>query len=187
MPDDDELPGAGADIDPGDFCVKYRADWLSYAVSLAKNWPDAEDAVQRAALKILKHHAVHGTLCPGGYDPVAYSKKMIANYIKDLHRRSRSQRKRLPSLLPPPEEATEDVLDRILGKAALAFMESLKPRAHVIAVMRWVDALEPKEIAEQLGLNVCTVRTSLHRTSKKMRAHLGITAEPGRVLREETP
>lgn len=55
----------------------------------------------------------------------------------------------------------------------------------MIAVLRWVDGLEPKQIAERLGMNPRSVRTSLHRTKKKMRTQLGV-AEPQKILREET-
>ena len=55
----------------------------------------------------------------------------------------------------------------------------------MIAVMAWVDGLEPKEIANRLGMKGHTVRKSLYLTRKKMRTQLGI-AEPQRILREET-
>ncbi len=89
--------------------------------------------------------------------------------------------------LPPPQgEFTDDVLDKVIARKARAFIADLKPRDHVIATMRWVEGLEQKQIADRLGLNVITVRTSLHRTKKKMRAELGIAAEPQRILTEET-
>lgn len=64
-------------------------------------------------------------------------------------------------------------------------MASIDPQAHQIAVMRWIDGLEPQEIASQLGMNPQSVRTSLHRTKKKMRTELGV-AEPRKILREKT-
>ena len=78
-----------ADPDPGEFCIKHRAEWLSYALAHARNFQDAEDAVSHVAEKILLWHAKTGELCPTEYDPEAWSKTVIANYIKDLHRRAK--------------------------------------------------------------------------------------------------
>ena len=151
VPGADELPRATPGPGPGEFCTSQRADWLGYALSLAGNWPDAEDAVQHAAEKIIRRYAKHGTLCPAGYDnPVAYSKKMIANYIRDLYRRRKIQLRHSRSLLPTSAgDIADDVLDRMLAKDVRDFVESLKPVERWIALLRWVEGLEPKEIAEQ--------------------------------------
>jgi RNA polymerase sigma factor (sigma-70 family) len=187
VPADDERSLVSRDIDPGDFCVKHRPDWLGYAVSLTRSFPDAEDAVSHAVEKVLAHHKKNGTLCPAEYeDPVAYAKTMTANYVIDRHRRWKVQEKWLPTLVPSQDDFTDDVLDKVIAGMARAFIATLKPQAHVIAMMRWAEGLEPKQIADRLELNVITVRTSLYRTRRKMRTHLGIAAEPQRILTEET-
>jgi DNA-directed RNA polymerase specialized sigma24 family protein len=68
---------------------------------------------------------------------------------------------------------------------ALVFVASLDSQAHSIAMMRWIDGLEPQEIASRLGMNPRSVRTSLLRTKKKMRTVLGVD-EPRKILRETT-
>ena len=88
LPADDELAGSEADPDPGEFCTKHREDWLGYALAQTRNLQDAEDAVSYAGIKILQHHAKSGALCPKGYDPIAWAKTIIANRIKDQHRRA---------------------------------------------------------------------------------------------------
>jgi RNA polymerase sigma factor (sigma-70 family) len=128
---------------------------------------------------------MHGTLCPKGSDPIAWSKTVIRNYIIDRYRRQAAEDKRSRALAPHEGDFAEDVADQILVRRALAFLASLDVKAHQIAVMRWVDGLEPQEIAKQLGMNPRSVRTSLHRTKKKMRTVLGV-AEPRKVLREKT-
>jgi DNA-directed RNA polymerase specialized sigma24 family protein len=55
----------------------------------------------------------------------------------------------------------------------------------MIAMLRWGEGLSPQEIADLLGMNPRSVRTSLHRTKKKMRLELGV-AEPQKILREGT-
>jgi RNA polymerase sigma factor (sigma-70 family) len=186
VPNENELRHADSALDPSDFCAKHRRDWLGYARSHTRNWYDADDAVSHAVIKIFAYHAMHGKLCPAEYDPVAWAKRAIANYIKDLWRRQEAQRKRSSVMRPPPGDFTDDIIDQMMAKEALDFISTLDPRAHQIAMMRWGEGLQPKEIAKQLGLNVRTVRTSLYRTRKKMRIRLGIVGDPPRVFTKES-
>jgi RNA polymerase sigma factor (sigma-70 family) len=181
----DHLPPGEPGPDPGDFCVKQRGDWLAFAFARTRSWPEAEDAVSHVVQKIFEHHARHGTLCPDMRDPVGWSKTVIRNYLIDQYRRSHAKRKRSRAFMPPEGDISDDIIDQILARKALAFVASLDPQDHVIVVMRWVDGLEPKEITDRLGMNASTVRTSLHRTMKKMRTQLGV-AEPPKILREGT-
>jgi RNA polymerase sigma factor (sigma-70 family) len=176
---------AGSGPDADEFCTKQRGDWLAYAMARTLSWLDAEDAVSHVVQKILEHHQVHGTLCPVEKDPVAWSKTVIRNYLTDQYRRRVAEDKRSRGLALPAGDFTDDVADQLIARKALAFVASLDSRAHQIAMMRWIDGLEPQEIARQLGMNPRSVRTSLHRTKKKMRAELGV-AEPRRILREKT-
>jgi RNA polymerase sigma factor (sigma-70 family) len=185
VPPGREFLSDGFSPDPGEFCIKQREDWLAYAAAWTRNWPDAEDAVSHVVQKILEHHARHGTLCPDARDPVGWSKTVIRNYLIDRTRRLEVQRRRSGALMPPAGDVADDVTDRIIARKALDFVDSLESQAHTIAMMRWVDGLAPKEIADRLGMNPRSVRTSLHRTRKKMRARLGV-AEPEKILREET-
>jgi RNA polymerase sigma factor (sigma-70 family) len=178
---DDEHPPDG--LNPSDFCVKQRADWLAYAMSYTRNLPDAEDAVSHMVQKMLEHHVRHGTLCPGARDPVGWSKTVIRNYLIDQFRRSDAQRRHLGRFAPPEADIADDVTDRILARTAMEFVASLEPRAHMIAMLRWTEGLEPQEIAELLEVNARSVRSSLHRTTKKLRIRLGVE-EPERILRE---
>jgi RNA polymerase sigma factor (sigma-70 family) len=185
VPADGEYPPAGSCPDPGDFCIKQRADWLAYAAARTRSWPDAEDAVSHVVQKILEHHARYGTLCPVGRDPVAWSKTVIRNYLIDRYRRGVTEHKRSPAFVLPAGDIADAIADQIIARKALVFMASLDPRAHTIAMMRWVDGLEPKEIARQLDMNPRSVSSSLHRTQKKMRIDLGVV-EPQKILREGT-
>ena len=177
----DERPPDG--LEPGDFCTKQRGDWLAYAMSYARSMADAEDAVSHMVQKMLEHHARHGTLCPDTRDPVGWSKTVIRNYLIDQFRRSEVQRRHLGGFVLPEADIADDIADRILARTAMGFVAALEPRAHMIAMLRWTDGLEPQEIAELLRMNARSVRTSLHRTKKKLRMQLGIE-EPGKILRE---
>jgi hypothetical protein len=71
VPADGEYPCADPCPDPGDFCIKQRADLLAYARARTRSWTDAEDAVSHVVQKIFEHHVKYRTLCPDGRDPVA--------------------------------------------------------------------------------------------------------------------
>ena len=184
--DDDEVRRVKCDVDPDVFFAEHHEDMLGYAMSHARNRYDAEDAVAHAEEKICSYHREHGMLCPNGYDSVAWSKTIIANYIKTLWRREKAQRKRSTVMLPATTDFTDDILDGIIAREGLDFINTLDLRAHQIAMMRWGEGLPPKEIAKLLGLKAVTVRTSLYRTRQKMRARLGIVGEPSREFTKET-
>jgi RNA polymerase sigma factor (sigma-70 family) len=141
--------------------------------------------VSHVVQKILEHHTEHRTLCPDGRAPVAWSTTVIRNYLIDRSRRRVAEGKRSEVFVLPAGDIADDIADQIIASKALTFMASLDPQAHMIAIMRWVDGMEPKEIASQLAMNPRSVRSSLHRTQKKMRRELGV-AEPQKILREGT-
>ena len=184
MPDENLCPG-GLASDPDDFCIKQRGDWLAFAFARTHSWPEAEEAVSHVVQKIYAYHEQHKRLCPGEYDPVAWSKTVISDYLIDQYRRSTAKRRHSRALIVPAGDIAEDIIDQILARNALAFVASLDGRDRIIAVMRWVDGMEPKEIAGRLGVKSSTVRTSLYRITKKMRTQLGV-AEPRKILREES-
>jgi RNA polymerase sigma factor (sigma-70 family) len=186
VPADDESSGSAGRFDPGEFCIEHRTDWLAYALAHAWNRQDAEDAVSHVAVKILQYHHETGMLCPPEYDdPIAWSKTVIANYIKDIHRHARVRLKYQQKLYSPPSDFTDDVLDQIIASQVIPFIGELKPGDHQIAVLHYIENLEPADIARQLGRNVITVRTSLWRTRAKLRRRLGVGAETQRVVPRE--
>jgi RNA polymerase sigma factor (sigma-70 family) len=187
VPAEDEPSGCASRPDPGEFCTKHRADWVAYALAHARNRQDAEDAVSHVVEKILLYHRETGMLCPPQYDdPVAWSKRVIANYIKDIHRHVKVRDKYQQKLYSPPGDFTDDVLDQIIAAEADHFIRELKSKDHQIAALHYMENLTPTEIAHEMGLNVITVRTSLWRTRKKLRKRLGDRAEPPRAIPRET-
>ena len=69
MPAYDAPSRSGADPDPGEFCIKHRAEWLGYALAHARNFQDAEDAVSHVAEKILLHQARNRETLPARLRP----------------------------------------------------------------------------------------------------------------------
>ncbi len=187
VPAEDESSGGASRPDPSEFCTKHRADWMAYALAHARNRQDAEDAVSHAVEKILLYHRETGMLCPPKYDdPIAWSKRVIANYIKDIHRHVKVRDKYQQKLYSPPGDFTDDVLDQIIAAQADYFIRELKSKDHQIAALYYMENLRPTQIAHELGLNVITVRTSLWRTRMKLRRRLGVRAEPRRAIPRET-
>jgi RNA polymerase sigma factor (sigma-70 family) len=188
VPAEDEPSGCASRPDPGEFCTKHRADWVAYALVHARNRQDAEDAVSHAVEKILRYHRETGMICPPKYDdPVAWSKTVIANYIKDIHRHDKVTDKYLQKLYSPPGDFTDDVIDQMIAAQADYFLRELKSKDHQIAVLYYMENRSPAEIARELGRNVITVRTSLWRTRVRLRKRLGVRAEPPRAIpREKT-
>lgn len=139
----DELPPIESGPDPGDFCVKQRADWLAYAMTRTRSWPDAEDAVSHVVQKIFEHHDEHGTLCPDMRDPVGWSKTVIRNYLIDRYRRSRARHKRSGAFVLAGEDIADGVTDQIIARKALAFRSisrSPDPHDRRAALGRWPGA-----------------------------------------------
>ncbi len=187
VPAHNEPSSSGTDAEPGEFCIKHRSDWISYALSHARNLQDAEDAVSHAGVKILQQYSKSGTICPDGYDPEAWSKTVIRNYIRDLRRGDKVKLKYQGKLYSPDDDFVENIADEMLARQMLSFIKGLKPDDHQIAVMRFVENLEPSVIAEMLGRKAGAVRKSLWRTNKKMRKQLGAAAESQVVIpRRET-
>jgi RNA polymerase sigma factor (sigma-70 family) len=186
VPNNDEIRRVTCDLDPGVFCAEHHEDLLSYAMSHSRNKYDAEDAVSHVQEMIYTCHKRHGRLCPEGYDPVAWSKTVIINYVRTLWRREKTHRKRSAVMIPATADFTDDILDGIIAKEGLDFINTLSPRAHQIAMMQWGEGLPPKEIARLLGIKSVTVRASLYKTRQKMRARLGVVGEPPRKYTKET-
>ena len=187
VPADNQSNLPGIDPDPGEFCVKHRDEWRAFALMHARNPQDAEDAVAEVALKILHQHSETGTICPDGFDPEAWSKAVIRNYIRSLYRHEKVQLKYQAKLHSPADDFVEDLTDEMLAREMFSFIRALKPGDHQLAVMRYIEGLEPSVIAETLGLKAVTVRTSLWRINRKMRRHLGVAAESQVVIpRRET-
>lgn len=182
MPEEQPDPVAWPDTDPAEFCIRHRHELLRYAFTLTRNWHDAEDAVSEAVLKLLDHHAQHQKL-PA--EPAAWAKTVIRNYVTDRYRRKQTELRHSHELELSPEDSAEVITDLIMADQARQLLASLAPRDFVIACLRWIEDMKPRQIAQQMDLPAPTVRTSLHRTTKMIRRRLGVP-DPRQVLQERT-
>ena len=123
LPRDDSLTGAELG-DAVEFLVERRADWLGYAAARTRCWQDAEDVVSHVATQVLAYYQEQQTLCPAGYDPEAYWKRAIANYIITLHRQKVIQDRFARRAVPPQSDFADDVLDQMIAEQARRFLSS---------------------------------------------------------------
>ena len=74
------------------------------------------------------------------------------------------------SLLPSDDSNTlEAAVDRFEGKRAMDMLGKLPDAYKEVLILRYVDGLAPKEIAEALSESENTVSVRLHRALKKLR------------------
>ncbi len=76
----------------------------------------------------------------------------------------------MESLLPHDDSNTlEAAVDRFEGKRAMDMLAQLSDTYREVLIMRYVDGLSPKEIAEALDESENTVSVRLHRALKKLK------------------
>ena len=130
--------------------------------------PDADDLVQDVFVTALERlsalregEAVGGWLC-------AIARNRVIDFL-----RARPRLVELPAdlaVVDPRRAEVAEVLAKI-RELPEAFREPL--------VLRLVEGLSGKEIAEQCGYTYDSVRVNLHRGMEKLRALLGITVNEG--------
>ncbi len=138
-----------------------------HAVALARvRWVDCADVVQDVFL-------IAWQRLPAVRDPAAFPGWLMAiarNRAIDQVRRPR-----------PVEDLVEPAVEPVPSADARQILEAIRtlPEAYQeILLMRLVEGMTGKEIAERTGLVAGSVRVNLHRGMKLLRERLGVTAGP---------
>lgn len=149
---------------------QYSGTMYRVAYSVLKNAADAEDAVQEAFLRVLKHRAMLKEV----RDPRVWLVRIVWNVTLDRKRRAKTR----------PE--TDDVADmaRVLPAAGLSqeerasgiehhtmvlkCMEELPDREREVLLLSAFEELNSVEIAEVLGVTESSVRSRLFRARNLM-------------------
>ncbi|MEK7176704.1 MAG: RNA polymerase sigma factor [Patescibacteria group bacterium] len=76
---------------------------------------------------------------------------------------------------PPDEKATLEIETSVDAKRALEMIESLESQYREVIYFRFVEDLQPREIAEILEINVNTVSVRLTRGLEALRKLMGIS------------
>jgi len=110
-------------------------------------------------------------------DPYAYARRVLINVSIDRWRRTRREVLRSPFALPEhPAAGTPDIVEN--RDLLLRALFTLKARQRHIVVLRYLLDLTEREVAEELGIPVGTVKSGTSRGLENLRRAIGIAAEP---------
>ncbi|WP_436531097.1 RNA polymerase sigma factor [Actinoplanes sp. HUAS TT8] len=143
---------------------------LGYALRRVEQPADAADVVAETFLIAWRRRAE----VPGGAETRLWlygvARRVLANHHRGGERRERlgeRLRRRLAAVTPDPGS---DVPERLAVRDALARLGDLD--REVLTLTVW-EGLEPREVAEVLGVNAAAVRTRLSRARARMRHLVG--------------
>ncbi|MCG6958164.1 MAG: RNA polymerase sigma factor [Gemmatimonadetes bacterium] len=165
---------------------EYGARLLNVATAMTGDLDEAEDALQEVWLIAMRRHQVLETSPYVG----AWLYRVLANVVRGRRRTAMRRRDLLRRFRPrgvdtvePPAGGTleqEQIKERLWRE----IMELPDLQRQVI-LLRTVEGLSTEETARAIGRAQGTVKTSLHRAVKRLRARLGAQTNVG--SREEKP
>jgi len=140
----------------------------SIALGLLRNEADAEDVVQQTLVAALEKPPQDGSNLKGWLGTVARNFALM-QFRRRKRQREREARVAKPDGAPSGERITErlEMERRVVDAVA-----SLEEPFRTMVILRYYDGLQPKEIAERLGIPAATVRTRLKRGLDRMRGDL---------------
>lgn len=138
------------------FCLTARPGLLRLAHLLAGSTVPGEELVQETLLVI---HQRWSTLD----DPSAYARRTLVNKVRSVQRRQVRERRHL-SRRTVAEVTGEPTVDE-----TWALIRRLKPDQRAVVVLRFYADLPLAEIADELGLPVGTVKSTLHRALARLK------------------
>ncbi len=151
-----------------DFVGAHGDQLLRYARLLIPDPVEAEDVLQVALMRLFKKWSSTDS-------PVAYTKAILVNLVRDGARRSHLVAKPTadtPTCLPPP---LPDVADAVVAQARLDQLLSALPlRQRLTVILRVLDERSEAETASILDCSTGTVKSNLSRGLDRLRT--GVTA-----------
>lgn len=147
-----------------------HAQWISsLARELISDPHTAEDLAQQTLVRALEK---------GPDEPAAlrsWLRKVLRNlfYERLRSRRNQRQREEAVALREDGVSATDDIVERMQAEERLstALHELPEPYRKTL-FLRYFDELPPREIADQLGIPLATVKSRLHRGLAQLRDEL---------------
>jgi len=146
-------------------CRDNLAAFYRMALSITASVPDAEDAVQQALLKAWQHR---GKARPGLER--AWVMRILVNECYTLLR----QRRRIIPMDELPIHALDAAADSPLQEAIRALPENLRTPV----LLKYMEGMTEKEVAEALQLPVSSVKNRLFRARKLLRKELNEEVGP---------
>lgn len=145
----------------------------SYARWLLRDSEDASDVAQECLVRLWRHRerVLPGPACRNWLLRAAHNL-----CVDRLRRRAKHLEVRQDDSLPEPVDGRPDPL-RVaqsgeVAKRLEAALLELSERDRAIVLLREVEGLPYEEIASTLGLNLGTLKATLHRTREKLRTAL---------------
>jgi len=149
---------------------RYASSLYRVAYSVLRNPADAEDAVQEAFLRVLRHRASLGEV----HDHRVWLIRIVWNIVLDRKRRAKTRPEtddvsELARVLPSTGLSAEEVAAAAQYHAhVLACVERLPSKEREVLMLSAFEELSGVEIAEVLGITESSVRSRLFRARNLM-------------------
>jgi RNA polymerase sigma-70 factor (ECF subfamily) len=165
---------------------EYGPRLLNVATAMTGDLDEAEDALQEVWLIAMRRHQVLEKSPHVG----AWLYRVLANVIRGRKRTAMRRRGLLQRFRPTADDAVEvpagGTLEQEQVKERLwREIMDLPDLQRQVILLRTVEGLSTEETARAIGRAQGTVKASLHRAVKRLRARLGAQANIG--LPEEKP
>ncbi len=132
------------------------------AAVILGNREDAEDAVADAALRAWQHF---GSLRDRGrFD--AWFARIVVNVCRDRFH----ERRRPVALIAEPASSTDPFAGSAERAALIEALAALTPEHRAVIALHYLEGLTDRQIAEQVGLRIGTVKSRLHYGIAELRA-----------------
>ena len=159
--------------DEAGFTSFYRATYAQIVVQvypILGNFAEAEEVAQEAFSRAAKHWSKVSL-----YErPDAWVRRVAVNLSMSVTRRTRRRAVALLGLAREPV-AEADPLNRL---ALVEALNKLPARYRVVLTMHYLVDLPIREVADELGLPVATVRTRLARGRRRLNEELTLEIVP---------
>ena len=154
------------------FFESYSERLYLYALGFVGNRAEAEDIVQDTFIYLWVNRAkiTHtGSLS-------SYLSQSVKHACIDWKLHEEVERKYRQEIMTSGEETEEktDNFEELYGRLQVV-MDSLPPKCKEIFILGCVEGLSYKEVAEQLGVSVNTVKTQVKVAYKKIKSEFGNT------------
>ncbi|MGO8756828.1 MAG: RNA polymerase sigma factor [Terracidiphilus sp.] len=149
---------------------QYAGALYRVAYSVLRNAADAEDAVQEAFLRVLRHRQALGEV----RDHRVWLIRIVWNIVLDRKRRAKTRPEtddvaELARVLPSTGLSAEEIAAAAQHHAhVLACVEQLPAKERQVLVLSAFEELSSVEIAEVLGITESSVRSRLFRARNLM-------------------
>jgi RNA polymerase sigma-70 factor, ECF subfamily len=147
------------------------------ALGYLRNPEDALDVVQETFVRVY----IHAARWKESYEVSAWLTRIAINQAIDRYRREKRRRQTMTPLdetLPVPAPAGSSSPERSLGRREMqenltSALDALSDKQRAVFLLRHREELPLEEIGRTLGLNLGTVKSTLHRALARLRQRLG--------------